>query len=117
FVDHLAAGIEDFELHPADDLARLLIISDRRAARGIFPSEGRVALGPSAIADNALLDWTARNQHRAACQRLRSQRAQRAHVIDHPDAAAMRRKYEVVFALLQCDVADGYSVREVVGLE
>ena len=68
----LPVGIEDLELHPADHMPRLLIISDRRAARRIVAEVGGVAFGPAAIALDPLLDGTAGHQRSSARERCRT---------------------------------------------
>ena len=98
-------------------MPRLLIVSNDGAVRWVFTIISGVALGPAAIALDTLLHGTARDERCCARQRRRRQRPKRADVVNHPNAAAMCRKHQVVFALLQCDVPHGEPVREIVRLE
>ena len=93
----------------------LIIIDDRRVW-GIVADKNRVAIGPTALAFDALLHRARRNKRNLLLQQIRSQRAQRCDVINNPDAAAMRRQNEIVVARLNCQIAN-CNGREMVALE
>ena len=116
-VDDIAGGVENLELHAPDHVPGFLVVSDGRAARRIVAGVAGVALGPAAVALDALLDRRAGEKRGCARQRRGGQLSQRADVVDHPDAAAVSRQHQIVLALLQRDVAHGEAVGEIVRLE
>ena len=93
-----------------------LVVIDHGGVRRILANKNRVAIGPSALALDALLDRPRRNERNILLQQIRSQRAQRRDVINNPDPAAMRRKNQIVVPRLNRQVANGNG-RKMVALE
>ena len=93
-----------------------LIVVDHGGVRRILANENRVAIGPSTLALDALLDRSRRNERNILLQQIRSQRAQRRDVVYDPDAAAMRGENKIVVPRLNRQVANGNG-RKMVAFE
>src|SRR6266511_906615 len=93
-----------------------LIIVDHGSVRRILANKNRVAIGPSALALDALLDRPRRNESDILLQQIRSQRAQRRDVVYYPDAAPMRTENQIVIPWVNRQVANGNG-RKMVALE
>src|SRR5207244_6628560 len=74
------------------------------------------AIGPPALAFDALLDRPRRNERNILLQQIRSQRAQRRDVINNPDPAAVGRQNKFVVARLNHQIAYGNG-REMVAFK
>jgi len=86
-----------------------LIIIDHGSVGRILANEHRVAIGPSPLALDALLDRPRRNERNILLQQIRRQRSQRRDVVDDPDSAAMRGEDQVVVPWLNRQIANGNS--------
>src|SRR6266511_875438 len=93
-----------------------LIIVDHGSVRRILANKNRVAIGPSALALDALLDRPRRNESDILLQQIRSQRAQRRDVVYYPDPAPMRTENKIVITWVNRQVANGNG-RKMVALE
>src|SRR5438045_9621449 len=93
-----------------------LIIIDHGSVWRILANENRVAISPSALALDTLLDWPRRNEGDILLQQIRSQRAQRRDVVYYPDPTAMRSANQIVSARVNRQVRNGNG-RKMVGLE
>src|SRR4030095_1503694 len=88
-------------------MPRALIIVDHGSVRRIVANKNRVAIGPPALALDALLDRTRRNEGNILLQQIRSQRTQRRDVVYYPDPAAMRGENQIVVPRMNRQVANG----------
>src|SRR5215469_1189928 len=93
-----------------------LIIIDHGSVRRILANENRVAIGPSTLALDALLDRPRRNERNILLQQIRSQRAQRRDVVHYPDSAPMRGENQIIVPRMNRQVANG-NRRKMVALE
>src|SRR4029077_12043826 len=93
-----------------------LIIVDHGSVRWILADKNRVAIGPSTLALDALLDRPRRNERNILLQQFRSQRAQRRDVVYYPDPAAMRAENQIVIPRVNRQVANGNG-RKMVAFE
>src|SRR5438094_10297796 len=93
-----------------------LVIIDHCGIRRVVTYKNRVAIGPPALAFDALLDRARRNKRNVLLQQVRSQRAQRCDVINNPDPAAVSRQNKFVVARLNRQVAYGNG-REMVAFK
>src|SRR3954453_19387500 len=84
-----------------------LIIVDHGGIRRILANENRIAVRPSALALDALLDWSRGNKGDILLQQIRAQRAQRRDVIYYPDATSVRGDIQIIVARLNCQVGNG----------
>src|SRR4029077_8499719 len=84
-----------------------LIIVDHGGIRRILANENRVAIGPSTLTLDALLDRPRRNERNILLQQIRSQRTQRRDVVYYPDPTAMRGENQIVVPRLNRQVANG----------
>src|SRR5438093_9060193 len=84
-----------------------LEVIDHGGVRRIIANKNGLAIGPPALAFDALLDRARRNKRNVLLQQIRSQRAQRCDVINNPDAAAVRRQNKLVVARLNRQIAYG----------
>ena len=116
FLDQLAIGTDDFHLHAADNVAGLLVIGDHRAIGGIVPHEIGITFRPATIALDALFHRCRGHQRDVGGHHRGRQVAQWRHVVDHPDAAAMRGQHQIIALLGLHDVAHGDG-REIAGAE
>src|SRR5438094_9414638 len=83
-----------------------LIIIDHRSVRRILANKNCVAIGPSTLTLDALLDRPRRNKRHVLLQQVRSQGAQGRDVVHYPDAAPVRRKNQIVIPWVNCQVAN-----------
>src|SRR5207248_2972588 len=93
-----------------------LVVSDDRSVWRVIAYKGRIAIGPSPAAFNPLLHGACRNKSGFLRQKIWCQGAQRRDVIHNPYAATVRGQNEIVFARLNCQIADRYG-RKVITLE
>src|ERR1700757_2852053 len=93
-----------------------LVIIDHGTVRRILANENRVAIGPSTLALDALLDRPRRNKGNILLQQIRRQRAQRRDVVHYPDPAAVRGENQIVIPRMNREVANGDG-RKMVALE
>src|SRR6188474_3549430 len=93
-----------------------LIIVDHGSVRRILANENRVAIGPSTLALDALLDRARRDEGNILLQQIRSQCAQRRDVVYYPDSTAMCGENQIVITRLNRQVANGNG-RKMVALE
>src|SRR5262245_11343440 len=93
-----------------------LIIVDHGSVRRILANKNRVAIGPSTLALDALLDRSRRDEGNILLQQIRSQRAQRRDVVHYPDPAAMRAENQIVVPWVNREVANGNG-RKMVALK
>src|SRR3954462_9102448 len=84
-----------------------LIIVDHGGIRRILANENRVAVCPSPLTLDALLDRSSRNERNILLQQIRSQRAERRDVIYYPDATSMRGENQIIVPRVNCQVANG----------
>src|SRR5215469_9909762 len=97
-------------------MALALIIIDHGSIRRIIADKNRVAIGPSALAFDALLHSTRRNKCDVLLQQIWSQRAQRRDVVNNPDTAAVCSENQIVISRMNCQIANRNG-REMVALE
>src|SRR4029077_20531986 len=93
-----------------------LVIVDHGSGRRILADKNRVAICPSTLALDALLDRARRNESHILLQQIRSQRAQRRDVVYYPDPTAMRGENQIVIPRMNRQVANGNG-RKMVALE
>src|SRR5215471_14258761 len=93
-----------------------LIIVDHGSVRRILANKNCIAVCPTALALDALLDGPRRNERNILLQQIRRQRTQRRDVVHYPDAAAMRGENQVIVPRMNRQVANGNS-RKMVALE
>src|SRR5678816_3666557 len=93
-----------------------LIIVDHGGVRRILANENRVAISPSTLALDALLDRARRDEGNILLQQIRSQRAQRRDVVYYPDPTAMRGENQIVIPRVNRQVANGNG-RKMVAFE
>src|ERR1700761_4377128 len=84
-----------------------LIIVDHCGVRRILPNKNGVAIGPSTLPLDALLDRSRRNERHILLQQIRSQRPQRRDVVYYPDPPAMRGEDQIVVPRVNRQVANG----------
>src|SRR5947199_2175684 len=83
-----------------------LIIVDHGSVWWIVANENCVAIGPSALTLDALLDWSRRNKGDILLQQIRAQRAQRRDVVNYPDPTAMGGENQIVVPRVNRQVAN-----------
>src|SRR6266702_2014481 len=93
-----------------------LIVIDHGCVRWIIANKNGLAIGPPALAFDALLDRARRNKRNVLLQQVRSQRAQRCDVINNPDPAAVGRQNKYVVARLNRQITYGNG-RKMVALK
>src|SRR5262245_11482430 len=93
-----------------------LIIVNHGSVRRILANKNRVAVGPSTLALDALLDRSRGNEGNILLQQIRSQRTQRCDVVHDPDPAAMCSENQIVIARLNRQIANGNG-RKIVALK
>src|SRR4030095_5779625 len=86
-----------------------LIIIDHGSVRRVLANENSVAIGPSTLALDALLDRPRRNERNILLQQIWSQRTQRRNIIYYHDSAPMCRENQIVVPRMNRQIANGNS--------
>src|SRR6476620_74274 len=83
-----------------------LIVIDHGGVRRILANENRVAIRPSTLTLDALLDRSRRNEGNLLLQQIRSQRAERRDVVYYPDPTAMGGEIQIIVPRVNRQVAN-----------
>ena len=105
--DSFAARIEHLDLHVAEDVTLLQVVSDHRRVRRIVANERSIAVHPPALRRNLLHCRSRTHEHDILHEGRRRQCAERCDIVDDPDAATVRCDHQIIIARLDCQIPHG----------
>src|SRR5580765_311151 len=105
-IHHLALSIRDFEFHFSKNVAFALIVGNQRGVRRVRSGECGASLGPTAVGLKPLLSGLGLQEDGVLLHDVGRKFAQRADVVNDPNATAVRCENQIGLAWMDDDIAN-----------